>query len=64
MTDAAIATLLLAGLALAAWIFVRLHRAQLHPPPPAGAPHGAGVLPLGQLAVAPDRRWLVLPQGQ
>jgi hypothetical protein len=61
--------ILLAALALAAWIGWRILRSQsAEAPPPAprpgsGAPPGAVIIPLGQYAVAPARQWLLTQPG-
>lgn len=56
-----------AGIALA--LFYRLHRMRRPRPAnsddaiAAGLPAGAPVVPLGEFAVQPGARWLVLPRG-
>ena len=58
--------ILLIALGFAAWIgwrIVRARRLQDGPAPPAGAPPGAAIIPLGQFAVPPGKRWLLTPPG-
>jgi hypothetical protein len=59
--------LLTAALGFTVYLFYRLHQARADLPPftpiPPGAPDGAAVIPLGQFAVRPAARWLVLRAG-
>jgi len=51
------------ALGFAIYTFWRLHQRNAPVPISAGAPPGAGVVPLGQFAVAADRRWLLITPG-
>jgi hypothetical protein len=66
--------LLLAALGFAGFVLWRIHErgvSQFQPPlvppvpaiPPGVPPPGAQLIPLGQYAVAPSRRWLLLNPG-
>lgn len=64
-------TILIVALALAGFIFYRLHKARIAgsagtAPAPGNpfTPPGASVVPLGQYVVQPDRQWLLIQPGQ
>jgi hypothetical protein len=57
--------ILLAALAFAGFVFWRIYERRTAPSavPAPGAPPGEPFLALGQFAVAPDRRWLLIRPG-
>lgn len=71
MRDLAPNLLLFAALGIVVLIYLRWRKMNVGtataasvPPAPAGAPLGAGAVPLGQFAVDPSRQWLLLQPGE